>query len=242
MIDFYIWHTSNARKVAIMLEETGLEYQSHVIDIGRGDQFTPEFLTISPNNKIPAILDPDGPDGGPIAVFESGAILIYLAEKTRSSNSEAIGQIKQSFLPDKGAARYHVMQWLMFQMASVGPMFGQYNHFHNYAREEGSYAKERYAKECNRLYRVMDKALAGQDYIAGDYSIADMALWPWAHNFSGRGQDPDEVPHVQAWAQRVGARDAVKRAMEAIGASPRKGPIDDKHWENMYGATQYLQR
>jgi GST-like protein len=134
------------------------------------------------------------------------------------------------------------MQWLMFQMASVGPMFGQYNHFHNYAREEGSYAKERYAKECNRLYRVMDKALAGQDYIAGDYSIADMALWPWAHNFSGRGQDPDEVPHVQAWAQRVGARDAVKRAMEAIGASPRKGPIDDKHWENMYGATQYEQR
>ena len=254
MIDFYIRHTSNARKVAMMLEETGLEYQSHVIDIGRGDQFTPEFLTISPNNKIPAILDPDGPDGGPIAVFESGAILIYLAEKTRSSNSEAIGQIKESsnseaigqikesFLPEKGAARYHVMQWLMFQMASVGPMFGQYNHFHNYAREEGSYAKERYAKECNRLYRVMEKALAGQDYIAGDYSIADMALWPWASNFAGRGQDTEEVPHVQAWAQRVGARDAVKRAMEAIGASPRTGPIDEKHWENMYGATQYEQR
>jgi GST-like protein len=230
MIDFYIWYTSNARKVAIMLEETGLEYQSHVIDIGRGDQFTPEFLTISPNNKIPAILDPDGPDGGPIAVFESGAILVYLAEKTGS------------FLPAKGAARYHVMQWLMFQMASVGPMFGQYNHFHNYAREDGSYAKERYAKECNRLYRVMEKALVGQDYIAGDYSIADMALWPWAHNFAGRGQDTEEVPHVVAWAQRVGARDAVKRAMEAIGASPRTGPIDNEHWENMYGATQYEQR
>ncbi len=230
MIDFYIWYTSNARKVAIMLEETGLEYQSHVIDIGRGDQFTPEFLTISPNNKIPAILDPDGPDGGPITMFESGAILVYLAEKTGS------------FLPEKGAARYHVMQWLMFQMASVGPMFGQYNHFHSYAREEESYAKERYAKECNRLYRVMDKALVGQDYIAGDYSITDMALWPWAHNFSGRGQDPSEVPHVQAWAQRVGARDAVNRAMEAIGSSPRTGPIDDEHWENMYGATQYEQR
>ena len=121
MIDFYIWYTSNARKVAIMLEETGLDYQAHVIDIGRGDQFTPEFLKISPNNKIPAIIDPDGPDGGPIAVFESGAILVYLAEKTGT------------FLPVKGAARYDVMQWLMFQIASVGPMFGQYNHFYNYA-------------------------------------------------------------------------------------------------------------
>lgn len=230
MIDFYIWHTSNARKVAIMLEETGLDYQSHVIDIGRGDQFTPEFLKISPNNKIPAILDPDGPDGGPIAVFESGAILVYLAEKTGS------------FLPDKGAARYDVMQWLMFQMAGIGPMFGQYNHFHSYARENAAYAKERYAKECNRLYRVMEKALMARDYIAGEYSIADMALWPWAHNFAGRGQDPAKVHHVVAWAERVGARDAVKRAMEVIGSSPRAGPIDDKHWENMYGATQYEQR
>ena len=230
MMDFYIWHTSNARKVAIMLEETGLDYSTHVIDIGRGDQFTPEFLKISPNNKIPAILDPDGPDGAPIAVFESGAILIYLAEKTAR------------FLPEKGNDRYEVMQWLMFQMASVGPMFGQYNHFHNYARAEVEYAKERYAKECNRLYRVMDQALVARDYIAGDYSIADMALWPWAHNFAGRGQDPDEVPHVQAWARRVGARDAVMRAMEAIGASPRTGPIDDEHWENMYGATQFEQR
>ncbi len=230
MIDFYIWYTSNARKVAIMLEETGLKYQTHVIDIGRGDQFTPEFLNISPNNKIPAILDPDGPDSGPIAVFESGAILIYLAEKTGH------------FLPEKGSARYDVMQWLMFQMASIGPMFGQYNHFHNYARDEVAYARDRYARECNRLYRVMEKALVARDYIAGEYSIADMALWPWAVNFSGRGQDPAEVPHVQAWAERVGARDAVKRALDVVGASPRTGPIDDQHWENMYGATQYLQR
>ncbi len=228
MIDFYIWYTSNARKVAIMLEETGLDYQTHVIDIGRGDQFTPEFLTISPNNKIPAILDPDGPDDGPIAVFESGAILVYLAEKTGS------------FLPANGAARYDVIQWLMFQMASVGPMFGQYNHFHNYAREDLDYARERYTKECNRLYRVMEKALVTRDYIAGDYSIADMALWPWASIFAGRGQDPSEVPHVVAWAERVGARDAVKKAVEVVGASPRTGPIDDTHWENMYGATQYL--
>jgi GST-like protein len=230
MIDFYIWFTSNARKVAIMLEETGLDYRTHVVDIGRGDQFAPDFLKISPNNKIPAIVDGDGPDGEAISVFESGAILVYLAEKTGE------------FLPASGAARYDAMQWLMFQMGGVGPMFGQYNHFHSYAREEIPYARERYARECQRLYRVMDGALANRDYIAGDYSIADMALWPWAVNFSARGQDAEEVPHVKAWAERVGARDAVKRAMEKIGASPRPGPIDDKHWENMYGATQYRRR
>jgi len=230
MIDFYIWFTSNARKIAVMLEETGLDYQTRIIDIGRGDQFTPEFLKISPNNKIPALVDPDGPGGNPITVFESGAILVYLAEKT--------GQ----FLPADGAARYEVMQWLMFQMAGVGPMFGQYNHFHKYAREEMGYARERYAMECSRLYQVMNRALGEKDYIAGDYSIADMALWPWAHNFEGRGQNPDEVPDVKAWAERVGARDAVKRAYARVGASPRSGPIDDEHWENMYGATQYERR
>ena len=227
MIDFYIWFTSNARKVAIMLEETGLDYQSLVIDIGRGDQFAKNFLDISPNNKIPAIVDQDGPDGEPLAVFESGAILIYLAEKTGK------------FLPESGAARYDVMQWLMFQMGGVGPMFGQYNHFHNYARDKIPYAMERYQKESHRLYRVMDDALEDRDFIAGDYSIADMALWPWAHNFAGRGQDPEMVPNVKAWAERVGAREAVQRAMEKVGASPRSGPIDDQHWENMYGATQY---
>jgi len=230
MIDFYIWYTSNARKVAIMLEETGLEYKTHVIDIGRGDQFTPEFLAISPNNKIPAIVDPHGPDGTPIALFESGAILIYLAEQTGM------------YLPASGSARHDVMQWLMFQMGGVGPMFGQYNHFHNYAREKIPYAMERYKKESHRLYQVMDKALEARDYIAGDYSIADMALWPWAHNFAGRGQDADEVPNVRGWAERVGARDAVKRAMQQVGASPRSGPIDKEHWENMYGETQYVSR
>ncbi len=227
MIDFYIWYTSNARKVAIMLEETGLDCRTHDIDIGRGDQFERAFLAISPNNKIPAIVDQDGPDGEPLAVFESGAILIYLAEKTGR------------FLPKEGRARYDVMQWLMFQMGGVGPMFGQYNHFHNYAREKIPYAMERYEKESHRLYRVMDDALREREFIAGDYSIADMALWPWAHNFAGRGQDADAVPNVKAWADRVGARDAVQRVMENIGASPRPGPIDDEHWENMYGATQY---
>ena len=227
MIDFYIWYTSNARKVAIMLEETGLDYQTHDVDIGRGDQFKTDFLTISPNNKIPAIVDQDGPDGEPLAIFESGAILIYLAEKTGR------------FLPKEGATRYDVMQWLMFQMGGVGPMFGQYNHFHNYARDKIPYAMDRYERESQRLYRVMDDALRESAFIAGDYSIADMALWPWAHNFAGRDQDPDAVPNVKAWAERVGARAAVQRAMESVGASPRPGPIDDEHWENMYGATQY---
>ena len=230
MIEFYIWYTSNARKVAIMLEETGFDYKLHVVDIGRGDQFKSEFLDISPNNKIPAIVDSEGPDGEPIALFESGAILFYLAEKS------------SSFLPTFDAGRYHVMQWLMFQMGGVGPMFGQYNHFNNYAREKIPYAMERYARECQRLYAVMDKTLETRDFIAGDYSIADMALYPWAVNFEARGQDPDAVPHVKAWADQVGARDAVKRAMDKVGASPRQGPIDDEHWENMYGATQYQRR
>jgi len=230
VIDFYIWYTSNARKVAIMLEEVNLPYKTHVVDIGRGDQFATEFLVVSPNNKIPAIVDPDGPEGEPLAVFESGAILIYLAEKT--------GQ----FLPAHGSARYDVMQWLMFQMASVGPMFGQYNHFHNYARDDIPYARERYAKECTRLYRVMEKALDGHDYVAGDYSIADMALWPWASYFAGRGQTPEDFPNVLAWSKRVEARPAVVQALTKVGASPRSGPIDNEHWENMYGATQYQAR
>lgn len=229
VIELFIWYTSNARKAAIMLEECDLDYRTVEVDIGRGAQFEASFLAISPNNKIPALADPDGPGGAPVAVFESGAILIYLAEKTGA------------FLPASGAARYDVLQWLMFQMGGVGPMFGQYNHFHNYAREKIPYAMERYARECARLYSVMDKALAGHEFIAGDYSIADMALWPWTHNFEARGQQADDFPNVKAWAERVGARDAVQRAMERIGPSPRQG-IDDEHWENMYGATQYARR
>lgn len=230
MIDAYIWFTSNARKVVIMLEEVGLDYRTHVVDIGRGDQFDPEFLKISPNNKIPAIVDPDGPDGKPVSVFESGAILFYLAEKTGH------------FLPESGAQRYDVMQWLMFQMAGVGPMFGQYNHFHNYAREEVAYARNRYAKECGRLYAVMERALSEREYIAGEYSIADMALWPWVSNFAGRGQDASDFPGIAAWSQRIGQRAAVSRAMDVVGSSPREGPIDEEHWENMYGDTQYRRR
>ena len=230
MIDLYIWYTSNARKVMIMLEETGLAYRTHVVDMGRGDQFEPEFLAISPNNKIPAIVDQDGPGGASLPVFESGAILVYLAEKTGR------------FLPSDGAARYDAMQWLMFQMGGVGPMFGQYIHFSRYAREKIPYAIERYGRECGRLYRVMEKRLRDRDYIAGDYSIADVALFPWARNFDWCGQDPGELPHVKAWVERVEGRPAVERALEALAKSPRSGPIDDQAWENLYGDTQYQRR
>lgn len=230
MIDFYTWYTSNGRKVGIILEEAGLDYQMHPIDIGRGEQFAPEFMKISPNNRIPAIVDHDGPNGQPLSVFESGAILIYLAEK--------IGE----FLPASGADRYDVLQWLMFQMGGVGPMFGQYNHFNRYAREKIPYAIDRYGKECSRLYWVMETRLRDRDFIAGDYSIADMALYPWARTFDWRDQDPNDVPHVKAWVDRIAARPAVERAMTAHEKAPRSGPIDDEHWENMYGDSQYQRR
>ena len=231
MIDFYAWYTSNAKKVLIMLEETGQAYDVKIIDIGRGDQFTPEFLAISPNNKIPAIVDHDGPGGGDFPMFESGAILMYLAEKT--------GQ----FLATEPVARYRTLQWLMFQVGGVGPMFGQANHFLRYAKETIPYAQDRYMKECGRLYRVMDKQLASNRYLAGgDYTIADMATAPWARSFDWRGQDPEQVPNVKRWVDEVEARPAVKRAYDILGTPPRSGPIDAEHWENMYGETQYRPR
>ena len=230
MIDVYSWSTGNARKVYIMLEETGLDYRVHPINISKGDQFGADFLAISPNNRIPAIIDRDGPGGAQMSLMESGAILYYLAEKT--------GML----LPTDGEARYRVMEWLMFQMGGVGPMFGQCNHFRRYARETIPYAIDRYTRECGRLYRVMEKRLADRDFIAGDYSIADMALYPWCRTFDWRGQDPDEVPRVKAWVDRVEARPAVQRAMDSLAKSPRSGPIDEAHWENMYGETQYLRR
>lgn len=230
-IDFYAWYTSNAKKVLILLEETGLAYDLRIIDIGRGDQFTPEFLAISPNNKIPAIVDHDGPNGSDIPLFESGAILIYLAEKTGR------------FLPADPVARYRTLQWLMFQMGGVGPMFGQANHFLRYAKENIPYAMDRYTKECGRLYQVMNKQLASNRYLAGDdYTIADMATVPWARSFDWRGQNPDDVPHVKRWVDEIEVRPAVQRAYEILSKPPRSGPIDDEHWENMYGETQYKHR
>lgn len=198
MIDFYTWNTPNGHKISIFLEETGLAYREHLVNISANEQFAPEFLAISPNNKIPAIVDHDV-DGAPISVFESGAILVYLAEKT--------GQ----FLPSSGAARYRVLQWLMFQMGGFGPMLGQAHHFLRFAPEDVPYAKQRYQNEAVRLYGVLEKALENQAFIAGDYSIADMALFPWARYSEWQGIERSAFPNVEAWCARMASREAVLR-------------------------------
>ena len=201
MIELYTAATPNGRKASIMLEEVGLAYNVHTIDIGAGDQFTPDFLAISPNNKIPAIVDPDGPDGESISVFESGAILIYLAEKT--------GQL----MPSDDRRRYAVLQWLMFQMGGVGPMFGQANHFIKFASEDVPYGKTRYRNEVMRLLGVMDRRLAGVEYLAGDYSIADVATWPWVMRTEWYDTDWSEFPNARRWFDAIAGRDAVKRGV-----------------------------
>ncbi len=232
MIDLYSWPTPNGRKVHIMLEECGLAYAAHPVDIRAGDQFSPEFLKISPNNRIPAIVDHEGPEGHPVALFESGAILIYLAEKTGR------------FLPEGGDARYRVLQWLMWQMGGVGPMFGQANHFRIYARERMplaaiEYGIERYTQEANRLTRVLDAQLADRDYVAGEtVSIADFSLWPWFLSSSNRGIDWESYPHARRWYERIKAREAVGRAMTVLTDIPRAA-LDDKAWEIMFGARQF---
>ena len=202
MIDLYTFTTPNGRKASIMLEEVGLSYDVHVIHIGKGDQFKPEFVAINPNSKIPAIVDRDGPGGTPITVFESGALLIYLAEKT--------GQL----MPKDQRGRMAVLEWLMFQMGGVGPMFGQANHFVKFAPEPIEYARNRYLTELHRLARVMDGRLGLVDYLAGDYSIADVATYPWvlaAQNFLGEDLSP--YPHLTRWLDACGARPAVQRGM-----------------------------
>ncbi|MDX1483797.1 MAG: glutathione S-transferase N-terminal domain-containing protein [Alphaproteobacteria bacterium] len=235
MIDLYSWTTPNGRKVHIMLAETGLEYTPHAIDIRAGDQFTPEFLAVSPNNKIPAIVDRDGPGGRPLALFESGAILFYLAEKTGR------------FLPGDGEGRYRVMEWLMFQMGGVGPMFGQANHFRVYAaerlpEEQTAYGRERYTNEANRLYGVMDKRLDAHEYIAGaDYSIADMAIYPWCRNPERRGVDPAAYPNVLRWYNQIEARPGVIAGNRILEGVPR-AELDDKAWNIMFGQAQYERR
>ncbi len=202
MIDLYTWSTPNGRKASIMLEETGLPYAVHRINIGQSDQFKPEFLAISPNNKIPAIVDSEGPDGGPYSLFESGAILIYLADKT--------GKL----MPAAPAARYRVLQWLMFQMGGVGPMFGQAHHFLRFAKEKIPYAMRRYSDETARLYRVLDKQLSDHDYLAGDYSIADVATYPWVARHEWQQIDLAAYPNVRRWFDAIGARPAVQRGMK----------------------------
>jgi GST-like protein len=203
MIDLYTWSTPNGRKVSIMLEEAGLPYQAHAINIGKGDQFTPEFVAICPNSKIPAIVDSEGPDGQPLALFESGAILVYLAEKTGR------------FLPASKRGRYTALQWLMFQMGGVGPMFGQVHHFLRSAKEKVPYAVERYTKEQKRLYKVLDDHLAQHEYLADEYSIADIATYPWVARYDWHpinlGAD---YPNVKRWFDAIGARPAVQRGMK----------------------------
>jgi GSH-dependent disulfide-bond oxidoreductase len=227
MIEVYSWATPNGHKVHIMLEECGLPYRVHPIDIGAGDQFTPEFLAISPNNKIPAIVDPNGPDGAPISLFESGAILLYLASKT--------GKL----LPDSTRAKFAVLEWLMFQMGGVGPMLGQAHHFRMYAPEKLEYAIDRYTNEAKRLYGVMDKRLASHKYIAGDeYTIADIAIFPWLRSWKNQGIDWVDFPHLKGWFDEIAARPAVQRGVEVL-ASQRKPLVDDKAREMLFGAVQY---
>jgi len=204
VIDLYTWPTPNGRKIHIMLEETGLPYAIYPVNTRAGDQFKPEFLKINPNNKIPAIIDRNGPGDKPFALFESGAILIYLAEKSGK------------YLPYEPAARYITLQWLMFQMGGVGPMFGQAGHFRS-AKEKQQYAIERFTNETNRLYKVMNQRLGECEYLAGDrYTIADIATWPWIVNPERRGVDMALYPNVQRWYEGILARPAVQRAMALL--------------------------
>ncbi|NNM64385.1 MAG: glutathione S-transferase family protein [Burkholderiales bacterium] len=230
MIDLYSWPTPNGHKVHILLEELGLPYRVHGVNIGTGEQFKPEFLRISPNNKIPALVDPDGPGGTPITLFESGAMLIYLAEKTGR------------FLPASGTARYTTLQWLMWQMGGLGPMLGQAHHFRIYAPEKIDYAVGRYTNEAKRLYSVMDARLASCTYLAGDdYTIADMAAFPWCRSASNQGVDWADYPHAKRWFDAIAARPAVQRGV-AVLAEQRKPLLDEQARQNLFGAAQYQRR
>jgi len=203
MIDLYYWPTPNGWKISIMLEECGLPYKLLPVNIGTGDQFKPEFLKISPNNRMPAIVDHDPPGGGaPVSVFESGAILQYLAEKT--------GKL----LPTDTAGKYRVLQWVYWQVGGLGPMAGQAHHFLRYAPEKIEYPMHRFRTEVTRLYKVMEKQLARNEYLAGDYSIADIAAWPWVVRHDWQGQDLNDTPHVKRWFEAVGARPAVIRGAD----------------------------
>jgi len=230
MIQVYSWATPNGHKVHIMLEECGLPYRVTAVDIGAGDQFKADFLAISPNNKIPALVDPDGPDGAPISLFESGAILLYLAAKTGR------------FLPADTAARYKVLEWLMFQMGGVGPMLGQAHHFRIYAPQKIDYAVERYTNEARRLYGVMNRQLANSRYIAGpEYGIADIAIFPWLRSWKNQGIAWADYPHLKGWFDEIGARPAVQRGVQVL-ADRRQPLTGDKQREVLFGKTQYQAR
>ena len=232
MIDLYTWPTPNGHKIHIMLEETGLEYKVHPIDIGAGEQFKPDFLAISPNNKIPAMVDQRGPGGKPFALAESGAMLFYLASKTGK------------FLPADVRERWEVMQWVMFQMGHIGPMLGQAHHFLQYAPEKIEYAMNRYRNEAKRLYRVVDKQVEENEWIAGsEYTIADMSIMPWLRFPERQGVNIEEYPNLKEWRDRIAARPAVKKALEVLADRRRPTPSFTKEQaEVLFGATQYARR
>lgn len=230
MIEVFTWPTPNGHKVHVMLEECALPYRAIPVNIGAGDQFKPEFLAISPNNKIPALTDPDGPDGKPISLFESGAILVYLASKTGK------------FLPKTDRERFEVLQWVMFQMGSVGPMLGQAHHFRLYAPEQIPYAIDRYSNEARRLYSVIDRRLARSRFLGGrDYSIADIATFPWLRSWQNQGVTLSDYPHLEKWFHGIDARPAVQRGVKVL-AELRKPFRDDKEREILFGKTQYERR
>ncbi len=214
-IELHYWPTPNGHKITIFLEETGIPYEIRYVNIGRGEQFEPSFLKIAPNNRMPAIIDPEGPDAKPISVFESGAILQYLGRK--------FGK----FYPADERQRTEVDQWLFWQMAGLGPMAGQAHHFRQYAPQKIPYAIERYTNEVNRLYGVMDRRLADRAYLAGDYSIADMAAFPWTRSYENQGQDLNDFPNLKRWFETIAARPAVARAVE-VGQEHRRNLADDK--------------
>ena len=231
MIEVWSWPTPNGHKVHIMLEEVGLPYKVVPVDIGAGEQFKPEFLAITPNHRIPAIVDPDGPGGQPLRLFESGAILVYLGEKT--------GKL----IPADPRARLIALQWVMVQMGGVGPMFGQWNHLAVYAPEKIPYAIERYTNEVKRLHRVLDKRLGEAAYLAGDeYSIADIATFPWVRNPERRDIDLAEYPNVKRWHDAIAARPAVERGVAVLADQRRAGPLTDEQRENMFGTKQFAAR
>jgi GST-like protein len=230
MIDLYYWPTPNGHKITIFLEETGLEYRIVPVNIRKGEQFAPEFLKISPNNRMPAIVDTDGPGGKPFSLFESGAILLYLAEKT--------GKL----MPSETRARYRVIEWLMFQMANVGPMLGQAGHFRNAAPEKIPYAIERYTNESRRLFNVLDRRLAEVAYVAGDYSIADIATYPWiVAALKAQPEQLDTRPNLKRWIGTLAARPAVQKGMAAMADQPQK-PLTDEERSILYGAKQHERR
>jgi len=228
MIDLYYWTTPNGHKVTMFLEETGLEYKVIPVNIGKGEQFKPEFLKVSPNNRIPALVDHKPKGGGaPLAVFESGAMLVYLAEKTGK------------FLAAEGPARYDALQWLFWQMGGLGPMSGQNNHFSSYAQDKIQYAMDRYRNEVNRLYGVMNTRLADRDYLAGEYSIADMASYPWVVPWQRQGQNIEDFPHLKRWLERIAEKPATKRAYAIVkDVNPNAGaPRTEEERRILFGQT-----